>query len=368
MNDLRGRAQWFGPATPATGVAVEFRLDDTRLVWNDAAGERVIALGAVTIVRGGFDGTRLALSWSDTAGESRLQLSPDAVRALMAAPPPVLAAQVQSLAVAMRAQTRRFRIGASIAVLLVTAPLLLLFVFWLYADRIAEFVVGQISIEIERKLGDTWFEQMRPSLQFVERGPAVNAINTIGVKLERAATLPYPLHWYVVQDPAINAFAAPGGYIVVYTGLIDAADTAEEVAGVLAHELQHIAQRHSLKALVRDTGWGLAWQLAIGDVGGIGNLAQQMTGLQFSRQQELQADRGGLALLQQAHINPRGMIRFFEKLARDDQQQIALLASHPASIERQRILEAALDRTSEEFPALMIDWQKVKKPRITLKQ
>lgn len=358
---LRGRAQWFGAATSAAGLSVDFALDDGGLVLTHAQGETHVALGDVTVVRGGFDATQLSLSWRDSnGGESRLQLNAATAQALLATPPAALAAQLNNAHAGARGVQRRFRIGATLVGVFVASPLLLLLAFWHYSDRIAAFVVSHISIETERKLGDAWFAQMKPRMTFVERGAAVDAIKQIGAQLENAERLPYPLHWYVVRDKAVNAFAAPGGYVVVYIGLIEAADSAEEVAGVLAHELQHVAQRHSLKAMVRDTGWRVAWSLAVGDVSGAGNLAQQLSGLQFSRQQEAQADREGFALLQRAAIDPRGMIRFFDKLAQQDGNSVALLSSHPASAERKNALEAALHENPTAFPPLRIDWNAVK--------
>jgi predicted Zn-dependent protease len=148
----------------------------------------------------------------------------------------------------------------------------------------------------------------------------------------------------VAIDPRLNAFAVPGGHVVVYTGLLLAADSAEEVAGVLAHEVQHVEMRHALKNLLHNLGWRALLALALGDFsGGVWTgMAEHLGQLGYSRDLEHQADLGGLAALRRAGIAPEGIASFFAKLSRQGGGQIDLLSTHPASSARMQALQRAM--------------------------
>src|SRR5690606_1638034 len=117
-------------------------------------------------------------------------------------------------------------------------------------------------------------------------------------------------------DSLVNAFAAPGGYIVVFQGLLEASESAEEVAGILAHEIQHVVQRHGTKAILE----ALPLQLAAAALGGdqaaalFVGAASTLGVLSYRRRDETAADREGFRMLRAARIAPDGMMRFFERL------------------------------------------------------
>jgi predicted Zn-dependent protease len=142
--------------------------------------------------------------------------------------------------------------------------------------------------------------------------------------------------------------------------LIENAQSAEEVAGVMAHEIEHVEQRHSLRALVQSLGFHAVWLALTGDLGSgmAGEGVKHLAGLHFSREQEVAADAGGHARLVTAGIDPHGMVSFFETLAK---KQIAipdLLSSHPASVERSARLHALVEKVAEQKP-LEYDWVEV---------
>jgi predicted Zn-dependent protease len=152
--------------------------------------------------------------------------------------------------------------------------------------------------------------------------------------------------------------------VVVNTGLIQAADSAEEVAGVLAHEVQHVELRHTLKNIIHSLGLRAALSLALGDIGStaLGDFAANLGELKFSRDLESEADSQGLAALKRAGIAPQGMVTFFDKLRKQEgASPPALLSTHPASEERMQTLEAML-REQGSWPTtpLPYDWQVVK--------
>jgi predicted Zn-dependent protease len=169
----------------------------------------------------------------------------------------------------------------------------------------------------------------------------------------------YRYQWFVAENPEVNAFDLPGGVIVVHTGLLKAADSVGEVAGVLAHEIQHVEQRHALRAMIHELGWRAVLALALGDLsGGVwGDLAGRLGGLSYGRDLERAADLGGLDALRRAGIAPDGMLDFFGKLARREGPGVALLASHPATDERIEALRRAI-ATRGAYPvhAPAYDW------------
>jgi Zn-dependent protease with chaperone function len=85
----------------------------------------------------------------------------------------------------------------------------------------------------------------------------------------------------------------PGGFVVVHTGLLALADSAEEVAGVLAHEIQHVEKRHSLKAIAKNAGLMVTISMVFGDLGGLVSLGQDLIGLEFSRPARERSRRRG---------------------------------------------------------------------------
>ena len=152
-----------------------------------------------------------------------------------------------------------------------------------------------------------------------------------------------PIIHIAVEDD-INAFALPGGIIVFNSGLLMKADTAEEVLGVLAHELSHVTKRHSMQALVQNVGLSVAIGLIVGDTSGLATIADQFVPLfiekKFSRDHERDADNQGFTYLKKAGISADGLLRFFKRLKEITGSQVAnsqalsLFSTHPLSEER----------------------------------
>jgi predicted Zn-dependent protease len=150
----------------------------------------------------------------------------------------------------------------------------------------------------------------------------------------------------------------PGGVIVVHTGLIRATRRPEELAGVLAHEVQHVEQRHSLKAVIKEAGLRGLWAALSGDLGGTlaGQAALELGALRFSRDAEREADARGFETLVARDIDPAGMVDFFGTMAqRTGASPPAWLSTHPASEARQELLRAMqLALGGRQFPPLPV--------------
>jgi beta-barrel assembly-enhancing protease len=164
----------------------------------------------------------------------------------------------------------------------------------------------------------------------------------------------------------INAFALPGGSIIVTDDLIRSAETPDEVAAVVAHEIAHVEKRHVMQAVWRSLGFGLILDAVVGGGSGAGQqaviLAGQATDLSYGRAAEHEADERGRALLQEAGFSSKGMAAFFDRLSKMEDQKLAeaaeFAATHPASGRRAREARAA-ERPGA--PALSAeDWRMVR--------
>lgn len=249
--------------------------------------------------------------------------------------------------------------------------LVALIAIYLYGlPALATAVTPFVPVSWEEKLGAMVVEQLlQPDAQCND--PAGRkAIDDIVAQL--TATVPnnpYRFHIYVVNDPTINALAAPGGHIVVFRGLLESTRRPEELAGVLAHEVQHVLKRHSTKLILQHVSTGLLMSAFFGDISGLASFgleaAQTLALLRYSRAHETDADEEGLKMLQAGGIDGTGMITFFETLSAKAERErgfLNFLSSHPDTQERIERLKS-LVRQAKQAPAarLSYDWAEVKK-------
>ena len=216
------------------------------------------------------------------------------------------------------------------------------------AARVKDWVAGnapaiRLPLEWEKPLGDAALAQLRGQFRFVTDRQVLEPLNQLAAPLFAALTNSTDrFTLFVTEAKEINALALPGGYIVFHRGLLERARTAEEVKGVLAHEMAHVQKRHGVLQLVQNIGLDLAiQQIQGGESRLLDSLVRdsgQLLGLKFSRDHERAADDGGWALLEQAQVNPQGMVNFFAGLAAageaDASAPIPLLSTHPAPQER----------------------------------
>jgi predicted Zn-dependent protease len=300
-------------------------------------------LAGLSIRDAGTTSRRLELSWNSAQGVHAVQISDQlALQALEADPGFQASPQMAALREARRGGSFLRGMGWVVLALVVLLPVLLIAVFVWQADHIAGAVAKRVPIEQEVKLGEQAFAGMRGSLQIEEDGPAYDAVQVLGQRLTQGSKYRYQFH--VVKDPAINAFAMPGGIVVVNTGLIEATRRPEQLAGVLAHEVEHVEQRHSLQAVVKDLGLRGLWVLVTGDLGSglAGRTVLELQKLSFSRDAELQADAAGFDKLIAVGIDPSGMSEFFTVMVKEEAGKAPppFLSTHPASSAREATLRA----------------------------
>lgn len=360
MASFSGRL--FGPGIDGVGLAATGQWRQGRLLVQTDAQEW-LASGRPTLSATGFNAAQLNVAWQDSEGTFNFFVDAGEARAAFAAGlPPELSAHHGAAQRAARAVERRFKLGWAVLAGIALAPLLALVLLLWHVDTVVGWVIDKIPHAQEAQLGDLVLAQTRALHRVIDSGLAVDAVQRIGERLTPGTRHRY--RWLVVDQPEVNAFAAPGGVVVVYSGLLQAAGSAEEAAGVIAHEVAHAELRHGLQGVIKGLGLRAAATVVLGDWSGA-LLQEAMTGLlemKFSREAERQADAEGLRRMVAARIDPRGMADFMDKLAarEKDHAPPELLSSHPASEDRARTLREAAAAHSGPWTALPLDWAAVK--------
>ncbi len=158
----------------------------------------------------------------------------------------------------------------------------------------------------------------------------------------------------IADDSTLNAFAAPGGYTYVYTGLIKYLDKEDDLAGVLGHEIAHADLEHSARSLERSSAADLVLDFLLGDNSLAGQVAGQLTGLKFSRDFETQADLQSVEYLAETNYNCAGAASFFKKLdERGDGANLPeFFSTHPKSADRFAKIDAEATKIGCDTTAL----------------
>ncbi|MFT5502293.1 MAG: putative Zn-dependent protease [Woeseiaceae bacterium] len=213
-----------------------------------------------------------------------------------------------------------------------------------------------LSKNAEKQIGRAIMRQIRASGQLVEDPQITEYVNEIGHRIAAQANIDgnHEFTFFVINDPAINAFALPGGFIGVHTGLLEATRNEDELAGVLAHEVAHVTQRHIARAVhasKKQSMLSMAIMLGAILAGAAGAGSDVMQGgiaaaqgaaaqsqINFTRSNEYEADRIGIEALASAGFDPQGMGSFFEVISRggtpSSEQLPEFLRSHPVSSAR----------------------------------
>ena len=221
-----------------------------------------------------------------------------------------------------------------------------------------------LSITEEKKLGERFFAEVKSQLPLIDDPIINNYINELGQSLiNQLPSRPFDYHFYVIDDPTLNAFAGPGGYIFIYRGLFLIFENEDELAGVIAHECGHVICRHIANRIESSKKLNIATLLGIlagsvlarspeaTEAIATTAIAAGMTlSLSYSREDEEQADRTGLRLVLGAGYDGRGTVTAFKKLARwglESGGKIPpYLLTHPAISSRITYIEQALSSMS----------------------
>ncbi|MBN1603279.1 MAG: M48 family metalloprotease [Chitinispirillaceae bacterium] len=240
----------------------------------------------------------------------------------------------------------------------------LIFSWLLSCSKISDTLTALfISDEQEVELGIQYKQQIEADVKnyplYTKKSnyssDLVNYINRIGQKLVQnqkdRTTIDFTFT-IIDNDSVINAFAIPGGFVYVYTGLLLKTSSEDEIAGVIAHEIAHITHRHGAKKLKDQYGIDMLLDVLIGDSNAVRSVLDISSGLVFlkySRDNEFEADSSAIEYLSTAGYNPSGMKTFLDVLVSmgsGSSKLATLLSTHPASEERVKKAVGIIDKKS----------------------
>lgn len=302
--------------TGRRGGAVTFDSQGIRLDAGDGSQSWLVSWEVVEITQGGARGTMLFFK----DRESGVLIFTDEKGARSAGE---LASGpgYEHLWDAVRSHTsnRRFTAFAGWSALLVALGLMFVGGAY-YAESGLAFVLENIPTSVDKALGEqaagSLAEIGQPTKDEAVRQLCMDIFEVVKAQAPQEEGFEYKLA--VLENDMPNAFAMPGGQMVILTGLLKTLRSPEEVAGVLAHELAHVYRRHSVKRLVQTVGLVTVGQLVLGDIGGAATAIANMAGFavlqHYSREAEEDADLRGAELLHQAGIEPEALAQAFTRL------------------------------------------------------
>ena len=267
----------------------------------------------------------------------------------------------------VKSSRRKIVIGTSFAFGIVIAIIVSLF---LLKDTFVEALAHKAPKEWEAEIGDKLFESIKIQYKFIHNDslereflvaakPLIDQVKKDGTKVE----------FFFIKDASINAFALPGGKVVIQTGLIDHAKSWEEVLGVVGHELAHVTRRHHLRGVINNLGLYVIVSSLIGDVNSAGgaviSAGGNLASLSNSRTFETEADETGMDYLIAAHIDPKGMISFFKTLQKESGKKTddytKFISTHPSTNDRIQHLNELLKNKKYYIKPVNGDFKAFKK-------
>jgi predicted Zn-dependent protease len=349
-----------GPELPASGVParLQFRGDYLRVTRADGVAEDVLA-ETLSVDVTGFNEDTLQLSWERAGNTHAVTISDKAAHgALIEHAPPSFVRKLRGGHSTLHYHRRKWNVVMGVLATLV----LLAGVAWWQSEAITMWMANRVSLETEVGIGNHALAQLESEYTLTQEGLAAQTVAEIGARLTKGSR--YQYRWYVSDDREVNAYALPGGIIVVNAGMIEEAHSAEELAGVLAHEVQHVEYRHTLQQMIHTAGWAAVLAVALGDVSAVTAIVlHQLGNLRNSRKLESQADAEGMKALARAGIPLGGMPSLFRQLQAEQEKRggdgVALLSSHPATAERIEDLEQLARTLKCDCRPLGIDWPAV---------
>ncbi|GIW82487.1 MAG: hypothetical protein KatS3mg105_4294 [Gemmatales bacterium] len=232
----------------------------------------------------------------------------------------------------------------------------------------ARAVVHKLPMSVDEKIGAAAIQSMDLMGEPVDDAVVTDTIQQIVDRLAPHSAVPNVRYRVqVVHAPFVNAFALPGGNIVVYTGLIEQAKSPEQLAGILAHEMSHVTMRHGMERIAQSMGVTIATEIVFGDTGGLvalgGEVLKTTTVNAYSRNQEAEADAEGVRMLHAAGIDPMGLVEFFCRLKEqqgDLPSSLTWISTHPNHEARIAAIRQQLARLPKtDYRPLDLDWNAV---------
>ncbi|MFG0287842.1 MAG: M48 family metallopeptidase [Rhodopirellula sp. JB044] len=265
-----------------------------------------------------------------------------------------------------RGESRRAFLFGTICL---TAILLFIVVGYFAIRYGARSAVLALPVSIDAQIGDAAMESMDLGGPKVRDEVVVGAMQSIVDRIAPAAAVEgIDFRVHVVESSQINAFALPGGNMVVYTGLIQNASSPEQIAGVLSHEMAHATLRHGIQRIGQSLGIWAGISLLVGDVSGLTGAAVDLMQVasvnSYSRTHENEADAEGVRMLHAVEIDPSAMADFFEHLEEEEGDVpgiFAWISTHPDHASRIASVRAQLAGLPPvQYQPIDIDWGEIR--------
>lgn len=269
--------------------------------------------------------------------------------------------EVTALLKTGRSQGRR---SLMLWILSAAALVLLIWGILIGLGFVARKTAQNLPVSFDKKIGDMAWAQMERQEEMTDEA-VVSAITTIVERLKPQISnaKDFDFRVVVVRSSQVNAFALPGGRIAVFTGLLKESSSAEQVAGVIAHEMAHVSHRHSMQAITRSIGLIVGIQILVGDVGGLialgGDLAARAAMNSYSRDHEREADAAAVLMLHSAGLDPKEYATFFAVMDKlPGANSIPhWMSSHPGNQERIENIKKDVEKLGPvKLQPLGIDW------------
>jgi beta-barrel assembly-enhancing protease len=237
-------------------------------------------------------------------------------------------------------------------------------------SKIGERSVGKgvnfYSLDKEQALGRELATQVEMESKLLKDPKITEYVNRLGQNLARNSDAKVPFVIKVIDSDEVNAFALPGGFFYVNTGLIEAADSEAELAGVMAHEIAHVAARHATKNMTKGQIWNMASIPLIFVGGPVGFAVQEAAGLavpmsflKFTRDAEREADLLGMEYQYAAGYDPESFVTFFEKLKAQEKHKKNFIAkafdTHPMTEDRVKRAQKEIEEVLPPKPQYIDD-------------
>lgn len=240
---------------------------------------------------------------------------------------------------------------------------LLALTLWFGLPLLARPLAALVPASFEDRLGRQVATYIVGGQRICDDSSGAQALDRMVQEVLNGVERPLGVDVQVIDSPVVNAVAAPGGYIVVFSGLLQDAQNPDELAGVLAHEIAHVVHHHGTQAMIRYFAMSFVMTLVSGNDWGLGGLAagagQLLVQGAHSRSAESEADATAVRVLQKAGLRADGLATFFARLEKKDHAQSGVwryLGTHPPTAERRAALatdqagQSAL--TPDEWTAL----------------
>ena len=268
----------------------------------------------------------------------------------------------------IKSENKPFTLPTSIPALIAFAVIaagVLAFSF-LGLPRLMENAAYLIPDQTAKAIGKNITDSMISSYRVCNAPKGEAALQKLVNKISKHTSRDIIYNVRIVDETSVpNAFAAPGGYIILYKAVLDNASGPDDVAGVLAHEMSHVDLYHSAKSLVRNVGFSAMLAMMLGDASVV-KVAGMINQLHFSREDETAADEHAVKLLEKADIDPKGLSNFFESVLKiqgnvDVAGLLGYLSTHPETQERIENINKNRQKGLNYQPSLdQNDWQDLK--------